>query len=166
MRLNVLSHSWFESRSTRKDLESRIRQAFPGAEVKVRQVGPQIILDGQVPDSKTMADVIQLVMITLMASSIGGGGGCGGGGGASGMGGVQGGGAGGGGAAGGGGGMGGGGGDGGGGGMGGGGGAEERPVAGRGIVDHQSRHRSPGLGRSCSMSRSLKSIEARPGISA
>ena len=31
-----------------KDLESRIRQAFPGAEVKVRQVGPQIILDGQV----------------------------------------------------------------------------------------------------------------------
>ena len=36
-----------------KDLESRIRQAFPGAEIKVRQVGPQIILDGQAPDSKT-----------------------------------------------------------------------------------------------------------------
>ena len=44
-----------------KDLSSRIRQAFPGADVKVRQVGPQIILDGQVPDSKTMSDVIQLV---------------------------------------------------------------------------------------------------------
>jgi pilus assembly protein CpaC len=51
-----------------KDLSSRISQAFPGAEVKVRQVGPQIILDGQVPDSKTMSDVIQLVSYTLMSS--------------------------------------------------------------------------------------------------
>jgi pilus assembly protein CpaC len=50
------------------DLSSRIRQAFPGAEVKVRQVGPQIILDGQAPDSKTMADIIQLVSFTLMSS--------------------------------------------------------------------------------------------------
>src|SRR5262249_6463171 len=40
-----------------RDLESRIRQAFPGADVKVRQVGTQVILEGQVPDSKTMADV-------------------------------------------------------------------------------------------------------------
>ena len=61
-----------------KDLESRIRQAFPGADVKVRQVGPQIILDGQVPDSKTMSDIIQLVTFTLMTSpslrTMGGGG--------------------------------------------------------------------------------------------
>lgn len=51
-----------------KDLSSRIRQAFPGADVKVRQVGPQIILDGQVPDSKTMSDIVQLVSYTLMSS--------------------------------------------------------------------------------------------------
>ena len=66
-----------------KDLSSRISQAFPGAEVKVRQVGPQIILDGQVPDSKTMSDIIQLVSYTLMSSpSLRGtaGGGMGGGG--------------------------------------------------------------------------------------
>jgi pilus assembly protein CpaC len=59
-----------------RDLESRIRQAFPGADVKVRQVGPQVILDGQVPDSKTMADIIQVVRMTLVASpSFRGGGG-------------------------------------------------------------------------------------------
>jgi pilus assembly protein CpaC len=66
-----------------KDLGSRIRQAFPGADVKVRQVGPQIILDGQVPDSKTMSDIIQLVSYTLMNSPSlrgGAGGGTGGGG--------------------------------------------------------------------------------------
>jgi pilus assembly protein CpaC len=68
-----------------KDLASRIRQAFPGADVKVRQVGPQIILDGQVPDSKTMSDIIHLVSFTLMTSPsiqrmAGGGGGGGGGG--------------------------------------------------------------------------------------
>ena len=66
-----------------KDLSSRISQAFPGADVKVRQVGPQIILDGQVPDSKTMADILQLVSYTLMSSpSLRGaaGGGMGGGG--------------------------------------------------------------------------------------
>jgi pilus assembly protein CpaC len=50
------------------DLSSRIQQAFPGALVKIRQVGPQIILDGQAPDSKTMADIIQLVTFTLMSS--------------------------------------------------------------------------------------------------
>ena len=72
-----------------QDLEARIRQAFPGADVKVRQVGAQIILDGQVPDSKTMADVLQVVTTTLMRTSPlfrggmggGGGGGMGGGGG-------------------------------------------------------------------------------------
>ena len=46
-----------------KDLGSRIRQAFPGADVKVRQVGPQIILDGQVPDSKTMSDIDSACLI-------------------------------------------------------------------------------------------------------
>jgi pilus assembly protein CpaC len=62
------------------DLSARIRQGFPGADVKVRQVGLQIILDGQVPDSKTMADIIQLVTFTLMSSpSFRGGGGGGGG---------------------------------------------------------------------------------------
>ncbi len=64
-----------------KDLETRIRQAFPGAEIKIRQVGPQIILDGQVPDSKTMSDVLQLVTTTLMFSPGLTGGGQGGGGG-------------------------------------------------------------------------------------
>ena len=69
-----------------RDLEARIRQAFPGSEVKIRQVGPQIILDGQVPDSKTMADVIQVVTMTLASSADyrGGSGGGGGGGGMSG----------------------------------------------------------------------------------
>jgi pilus assembly protein CpaC len=51
-----------------KDLESRIRQAFPGAEIKVRQVGTQIILDGQSPDSKTMSDILQLVTSNLISS--------------------------------------------------------------------------------------------------
>ena len=75
-----------------RDLEARINQAFPGAEIKVRQVGAQIILDGQVPDSKTMSDIIQVVSMTLtMTSPIfrggmgGGGGGMGGGGGGGGM---------------------------------------------------------------------------------
>jgi pilus assembly protein CpaC len=63
-----------------KDLETRIRQTFPGAEIKIRQAGPQVILDGQVPDSKTMNDVLQLVTTTLMfspglAGAQGGGGG-------------------------------------------------------------------------------------------
>jgi len=51
-----------------KDLESRIRQAFPGAEIKVRQVGSQVILDGQAPDSKTMSDLLQLVTMTVLSS--------------------------------------------------------------------------------------------------
>jgi pilus assembly protein CpaC len=59
-----------------KDLETRIRQAFPGAEIKVRQVGYQVLLDGQAPDSKTMADILQLVQQNLMYSqSLRGGGG-------------------------------------------------------------------------------------------
>jgi pilus assembly protein CpaC len=63
-----------------KDLELRIRQAFPGAEIKVRQVGTQVILDGQSPDSKTMADILQLVTSTLMSSLTFRGAGAGGGG--------------------------------------------------------------------------------------
>jgi pilus assembly protein CpaC len=51
-----------------KDLESRIRQSFPGAEIKVRQAGPQIILDGQSPDSKTLSDILQLVTMTLTSN--------------------------------------------------------------------------------------------------
>jgi pilus assembly protein CpaC len=74
-----------------KDLESRIRQAFPGAEIKVRQVGLQIILDGQAPDSKTMSDILQLVMMSIMSNpgfrAGTGGGGAGGGMGGGGMGG-------------------------------------------------------------------------------
>ncbi len=66
-----------------RELESRIRQSFPGSYVKVHQVGPQIILDGQVSDSKTMADVLQVVSMAVSGSNYfrGGGGGGGGGGG-------------------------------------------------------------------------------------
>ena len=34
----------------------------------MRQAGPQIILDGQSPDSKTMSDILQLVTMTLMSN--------------------------------------------------------------------------------------------------
>jgi pilus assembly protein CpaC len=44
-----------------RDLESRLRQIFPGADVRIRQVGRQIILEGQVPDAKTMSEVLDLV---------------------------------------------------------------------------------------------------------
>jgi pilus assembly protein CpaC len=74
-----------------KELEQRIRTIFPGAEVSVRQIGLQIILEGQVPDSKTMAEVLQLVTTSLLGTAMGapaaggappvsGGGGAGGGG--------------------------------------------------------------------------------------
>ena len=43
-----------------RDVESRLKQTFPGADVHVRQVGMQVILEGQVPDSKTMSEVLQL----------------------------------------------------------------------------------------------------------
>ncbi len=69
-----------------RDLQSRIRQTFPGAEIYVRQVGPQVILEGRVPDAKTMADVLTLVTTELTFSlrrySGIGQGGAGGGGGA------------------------------------------------------------------------------------
>jgi pilus assembly protein CpaC len=51
-----------------QELESRIAQAFPGSQVKVRQVGPQVILDGQVSDAKMMTDILQVVTATVRAS--------------------------------------------------------------------------------------------------
>src|SRR5271157_2241806 len=68
-----------------KELETRVNQAFPGAQVKVRQVGSQIILDGQVPEAKMMSDILQVVQAAIRTSpgfrmTMGGGGGMGGGG--------------------------------------------------------------------------------------
>lgn len=57
------------------DLERRIRVLFPGSEIHVSQVsgatGAQVVLDGQVPDAKTMAEVLQLVTTTLLGSPLG-----------------------------------------------------------------------------------------------
>ena len=39
------------------DLEARLRQVFPGAVLHIRQVGQNLILEGQVPDAKTMKEV-------------------------------------------------------------------------------------------------------------
>ena len=64
-----------------KDLEARVKQAFPGATIHIRQIGPQVILEGQVPDSKTMSEVLQVVtaelrnVIALRMQGGGGGGG-------------------------------------------------------------------------------------------
>jgi pilus assembly protein CpaC len=60
-----------------QELESRIKQSFPGSHVKVRQVGPQVILDGQVSDAKMMSDILQVVTLTIRLSGgirMGGGG--------------------------------------------------------------------------------------------
>ena len=51
-----------------RDVESRLKQTFPGADVHVRQVGMQVILEGQVPDSKTMSEVLQLVTAEIQGS--------------------------------------------------------------------------------------------------
>ena len=51
-----------------RDVESRLKQTFPGADVHVRQVGMQVILEGQVPDSKTMSDVLQLITMEVRGS--------------------------------------------------------------------------------------------------
>src|SRR5208337_3544370 len=69
-----------------KELETRVNQAFPGAQVKVRQVGSQIILDGQVPEAKMMFDILQVVQAAIRTSpgfrmTMGGGGATGGAGG-------------------------------------------------------------------------------------
>lgn len=47
------------------DLQERIAEVFPGAQVTIRQVGSQVILEGQVPSSKVMNDVLQLVASEL-----------------------------------------------------------------------------------------------------
>jgi len=62
-----------------KELETRVNQAFPGAQVKVRQVGSQIILDCQVPEAKMMSDILQVVQAAIRTSpgfrmTMGGGG--------------------------------------------------------------------------------------------
>ncbi|MFO0907787.1 MAG: pilus assembly protein N-terminal domain-containing protein [Isosphaeraceae bacterium] len=70
-----------------KDLENRIKQTFPGSLIHIRQVGPQVILEGQVPDAKTMSEVLQVVTMDIrnsggMRGAAGGAGGAGGGAGA------------------------------------------------------------------------------------
>jgi pilus assembly protein CpaC len=72
-----------------KELETRVNQAFPGAQVKVRQIGSQIILDGQVPEAKMMSDILQVIQSAIrtspgfraMMGGMGGGGAMGGAGG-------------------------------------------------------------------------------------
>lgn len=51
-----------------RDLEARIKQAYPGALVHVRQIGSQVILEGQVADNKAAADILQLVQTELRFS--------------------------------------------------------------------------------------------------
>ncbi|WP_250846935.1 type II and III secretion system protein family protein [Aquisphaera insulae] len=51
-----------------KELENRVNQAFPGAQVKVRQIGMQLILEGQVPEAKMMSDILQVVQSYVMTS--------------------------------------------------------------------------------------------------
>jgi pilus assembly protein CpaC len=51
------------------DLEKRIARIFPGADVKVSQIASQVILEGQVPDAKTMSEVLQVVQAALLGQS-------------------------------------------------------------------------------------------------
>ena len=51
------------------DLEKRIAQAFPGSVIHIRQIGPQVILEGQVTDSKTMLEILQLLRVELQNSA-------------------------------------------------------------------------------------------------
>ncbi len=51
-----------------RDVESRLKQTFPGADVHVRQVGMQVILEGQVADSKTMSEVLDLITAEIRGS--------------------------------------------------------------------------------------------------
>ena len=50
------------------DLEARLKQVFPAADVRIRQVAKDVILEGQVPDSKTMAELLQVVISELQVS--------------------------------------------------------------------------------------------------
>lgn len=52
-----------------KDLEARIARVFPGSDVKVTQIGSQVILEGQVADAKTMSEVLQVVQATLVGEA-------------------------------------------------------------------------------------------------
>jgi pilus assembly protein CpaC len=54
-----------------REMQQRIRTLWPGADVRVRQVGLQIVLEGQVPDAKTMAEVLQLTSSALLGQNIG-----------------------------------------------------------------------------------------------
>lgn len=51
-------------------LQRRIARLYPGATIRVRQIGPQLILEGQVPDSKTMSDVITVVQGELRVTGL------------------------------------------------------------------------------------------------
>lgn len=49
-------------------VQERIRAAIPGADVTVRQIAAQVVLEGQVPDSRTMDQVLNLVVSELRLS--------------------------------------------------------------------------------------------------
>lgn len=51
------------------ELQQRLARVFPGADVKVSQIGSQVILDGQVPDAKTMSEVLQVVQSALVGQA-------------------------------------------------------------------------------------------------
>lgn len=51
-----------------KALEQRIHRIIPGADVTVLQVAQNVILEGQVPNAKVMADVLELVRSELRLS--------------------------------------------------------------------------------------------------
>lgn len=53
------------------DIQNQIRAVFPGTDVTVRQSANQIILEGQVPDTKTMNEVIRLVNGLLVSNQAG-----------------------------------------------------------------------------------------------
>lgn len=57
-----------------QDLEERIKAIFPGADVRVKQIGSQVLLEGQVTDAKMMAEVLQVVSAELRLTQIGGAG--------------------------------------------------------------------------------------------
>jgi pilus assembly protein CpaC len=52
------------------DLERRIARLFPGADVRIEQLAAQVILEGQVPDAKTMSEVLQVVQSALIGEAM------------------------------------------------------------------------------------------------